>query len=379
MSVSPDHPDSHSAPDPRQAWDDAERRDQKPPVKPTPHSAADDPLRLPPVQPPSATFILQLFVIPLVIVSIIVMVWLMFSWLAHMGSDPRDMVRDLKRLNDVSWQRALTLADVLRNPAYDALKDDVELATDLSGVLQAQIDAGDTEEPAVKLRMFLCRALGEFRVAEVVPVLVAAARTEREFSEIDVRRAALQALAVYTSHQPDEFQHRDDVLAAVLEISREHSDGGKDKPTRDELRSTAAFVLGVMGGSSALDRLALMVNDAHPNVRYNAALGMARHGDGRSIPVLLEMLDPANEESAASEPTESAKASKRLAVIKNGIAGVGQLAAANPELKTDKKLIDAMQSVVDSDLPKFHARVRRGIRISAEETLLKMRADGGGK
>lgn len=366
MSVSPENPDA------AEPLDAAGTHGSKPPRKPP----ADGPLTLPPVQPPSATFILQLFVIPLVIVSIIVMVWLMFSWLAHMGSNPRDMVRDLRKLNDVSWQRALTLADVLRNPAYDELKDDVEMANDLAAVLQAQIDAGGTEEPAIKLRMFLCRALGEFRVSEVVPVLLTASKTERELSEIDVRRAALQALAVHMNQRDGSFPNRDEVLETVLEISRESSAGGTDKPLRDELRSTAAFVLGVMGDPLALDRLALMLNDSYANSRYNAALGLARHGDGRAIPVLMEMLDPANEESAANEPSESAKASKRLSVIKNGIAGAGQLAAESPELELDQ-LSSALQAVIDSELPMFHSRVRRGIRINAQEALLKIRAGAG--
>jgi hypothetical protein len=47
---------------------------------------------LPPVEPPSAGFILQLFVIPGVIVTIIVLVWLLFNWLAQMGNDPQAYV-----------------------------------------------------------------------------------------------------------------------------------------------------------------------------------------------------------------------------------------------------------------------------------------------
>ena len=40
---------------------------------------------LPPVEAPTTTFLLQLFLIPLLIVSIVVLLWLMFSWMAHMG------------------------------------------------------------------------------------------------------------------------------------------------------------------------------------------------------------------------------------------------------------------------------------------------------
>ena len=54
------------------------------------------PGELPPVKAPSAGFLVQLFLIPMIIVSIIVMVWVLFSWIAHMGTDPRDLVRDLR-------------------------------------------------------------------------------------------------------------------------------------------------------------------------------------------------------------------------------------------------------------------------------------------
>jgi hypothetical protein len=51
---------------------------------------------LPPVEPPTATFILQLFLIPLTIVASVVVLWLLFSWMAHMGrDDPSTLIRDL--------------------------------------------------------------------------------------------------------------------------------------------------------------------------------------------------------------------------------------------------------------------------------------------
>ena len=90
---------------------------------------------LPPVEAPSAAFLLQLFMIPMIIVAIVVTVWLMFSWLAHLGSDPRDLVRDLGSLNKSSWQKAWTLSNLLRDPENDELRDDQELAGELIRVL----------------------------------------------------------------------------------------------------------------------------------------------------------------------------------------------------------------------------------------------------
>src|SRR5688572_2382537 len=80
---------------------------------------------LPPVEAPTATFILQLFLIPLLIVSIVVLLWLLFSWIAHMGRDnAAELARAVERGDKSSWQRAYELADLLRSPdpKYDALR-----------------------------------------------------------------------------------------------------------------------------------------------------------------------------------------------------------------------------------------------------------------
>ena len=148
------------------------------------HSADD---ALPPVQPPSAGFLLQLFFIPLIIVASIVMVWGMFSWLAHMGTDPRDLVRGLKALDDASWQRAYQLSEHLRNPEYDDLKQDQELAGELVDLLESELKEGRLDKARINLRVYLCRALGEFKLDTVTNVLVEAATTERDVKEIAVR------------------------------------------------------------------------------------------------------------------------------------------------------------------------------------------------
>src|SRR6187401_2490582 len=132
---------------------------------------------LPPVEPPTVGFILQLFVIPMVIVTIIVVIWLLFNWLAHMGSNPTELVRDLRKPNDARWQKALTLADLLRNPQNAHLKKDRALAKELADVLSDEIRAARMEETPIQLRVFLCRALGEFETPDVLESLLDAART----------------------------------------------------------------------------------------------------------------------------------------------------------------------------------------------------------
>src|SRR5258708_2475236 len=97
---------------------------------------------LPPVAPPTATFILQLFLIPLLIVSIVVLLWLLFGWIAHMGHDNAgDLVRGIERGGNGSGQLAFELAGLLRSPdpKFDALRHDAALATRLATFLNRDL------------------------------------------------------------------------------------------------------------------------------------------------------------------------------------------------------------------------------------------------
>lgn len=332
---------------------------------------------LPPVQPPTVGFILQLFVIPMVIVTIIVVVWLLFNWLAHMGSNPSELVRDLKRLNDVSWQRAYTLADLLRDSRNAHLKKDVTLARDLADVLEGQIRLASMEEKPIQLRMFLCLALGEFLVPEVLPTLIKAATTERNIAEVQVRRSALQALAVFiTNNDAAQLRANPKLVETLLEASRERSESDTEH-VYDELRSTAAFALGMLAGNAALDRLNIMLGDAYPNARYNATIGLSRHGDVRAIPGLLEMIDPENDESVRFETDEQGKPWKRLKVMQNGLRAAKQLMERNSTADLTQ-LAAALEKIKQSDLEKLDPKTRRGIKLDVEEALifLKQRANG---
>ncbi len=103
-------------------------------------SAPED--NLPPVQPPSAGFLVQLFVVPMVIVVVIVMVCLMFNWLAHLGTQPRDLANDLARLNAGSWQKALTIANMLTDRRNQELRQDQQLAATIGGYPIGRIGGG---------------------------------------------------------------------------------------------------------------------------------------------------------------------------------------------------------------------------------------------
>lgn len=283
--------------------------------------SADD--ALPPVEPPSAAFLVQLFLVPGLIVAIIVCVWLAFHWLAHLGNDPQAYVRTLQRDNEGRWQAALNLANDLRGPGSAALKQDEDLARELGRILSEEAASGRSGEQSDTLRVYLCRALGEFAVPAAAPPLV-----ERisDASDPQTARAAVEALAVLHTNliaAGRGFADPDGAAAAVIAASR-----SDDAP----LQSAAGFTLGVLGGEAAVERLLTLAGDTQDDVRFNAALGLARQGRTEAYEGLAEMLalpdtppDPGDDAAAQS------RRYKRALVVVNALRGVALLVDATHE------------------------------------------------
>jgi HEAT repeat protein len=330
---------------------------------------------LPPVEAPTGTFILQLFLIPLLIVSIVVLLWLLFSWLAQMGRDnPQDLVKSLRRGDDSSWQRAYELADLLRSsdPKYDALRSDKALAQELASLLEGDFKVrieGPGDKVRVMRRMYLCRALGSFNTVEGLPILKRAAKHEEYPTEVEVRYSALEAIATLAHNVgPEELLKDPELVELVIACSREQDDGATppvattdpEEPSfrpHAELRAVAAYTLGILGGDQSLARLRVMLHDAYPNARFNAATGLARHGDAACMPVLKEMLDPDNEQVAKDERYADDQHRKRTTVLLNGIRATVTLAEANPgaDISVLKESLSAL-----ADSPLEHIKIDRG-------------------
>ncbi|HEX5103223.1 MAG TPA: HEAT repeat domain-containing protein, partial [Pirellulaceae bacterium] len=304
---------------------------------------------LPPVEAPTGTFILQLFLIPLLIVTIVVVLWLSFGWLAQMGRDnPDALVKSIERGDNASWQRAYELADLLRSPdpRYDAVRRDNALAERLADFLQRDMQEpaqGKEDQSRVIRRMYLCRALGGFEVLGGLQALMQAAEQERDPVEVEVRYSAIEAIATLAHNcGPEILQNDKAVIDVLLKASREQDDASTP-PTlaadgsevlfrpHAELRAVAAYALGVIGGEDARDRLQKMLIDGYPNARYNAATGLARHGDIACEGVLREMLDPDQDLAVRDERYDREKDRKRATVLLNGIKATLTLAEANPE------------------------------------------------
>ncbi|MEZ6098960.1 MAG: HEAT repeat domain-containing protein [Pirellulaceae bacterium] len=326
---------------------------------------------LPPVEPPAAGFIMQLFLIPLLIVSIIVAIWFAFSWLAQSGNRPEELISQIQNPGHDDWQKALTLANILRDPRNTELRGNPTAAQSLAEVLKKQREAGILDEDHLLFRQFLCLCLGEFDVPEVLDPLIETLKTERSVAEVEVRRAALQGIGRYAERTDDAtLLSNSRLLPVIIEVAQERSEDPAETLLRGRMRSTAAFVLGMIDDPASRDQLGVMLGDAYPDVRFNAATALALQGDERAIPMLVEMLDPESAEVVDSEKRDDEKLAKRLAVAKAALQASSRLAERNRDADMSK-LKTAIQPYLGSDIPK----ILRSLKTDAVAALGQINGD----
>ena len=304
--------------------------DQPPPDASEPRPLAADEL-LPPVEPPSASFILQLFVVPAVIVLVVVMLGWVVTSLATSGErDPEEIVAKLRSSSQNRWQEAFELANALRtDQRKPGLKDNEQLASELAKLLDDELTVGRTEDDAVKLRSFLCAALGAFHVDNGLPVLL---KVAREDPDDTVRGHAINAIAVlaedFRTQEPPRKFDNDEFVDTFVALANDKN---------DMVRSQTAFALGVItlapDSDPRLDEeLVKLADDLYPDARYNAATGLARRGNLVAVAPLAEMLDLESlAVSVKGEVSPEMQTRKRNTILKNALDAVVVVKEKNPD------------------------------------------------
>ncbi|MCL4201118.1 MAG: HEAT repeat domain-containing protein [Pirellulaceae bacterium] len=307
--------------------------------------------------PPS---IVPLVLVPLLMVAAFVVVVALFGWLGLAGARPEELVARLQRADRNSFRAAVALVQMLREPENAHLRRDEQLARQLSGLLQHEVATGNLEPERIQLRSFLCRALGEFEGDEVLYALLDAGATERDPREIDVRRSAFEAIAQIASRRSAEARPLvPGLLETLLAATQAPSAEPPTSPSRDSLRATAAFTLGVLGDDRAQTALLNLLDDPCADVRFNAATGLARWGRFESERVLLEMLDPESESAVAGEGTERGRAWRRQIVLRSALRSVELLWTTTPPNDSDRLYQAVLRLTRYSDDPAVQRQARR--------------------
>ena len=340
---------------------------------PTQQSTADD--LLPPVKPPSAGFLMQLFFIPMIIVSVIVAFVLLFNWLSHRSTRPEDLVKQLQNGNASSWQTALDVANLLTDHRRKELRQSPELAAELAKMLDEQIARGRFGAQDIDLRFYLCLALGTFEVQEGMDSLIVAAKTERDRAEVRVRTAAIEAVARRINvqeHNLKEIANNAALMEALKDAANRTDNDPETEQRCVELRYTTAFTLGLLGTTAANDVLAPMISDSASAVRYNAATGLARTGDDRCIFPLLEMMDLDYELVMPPKLPSKTKTDPKPLTIKqrsdffiNAVRATSQLFQANADVDRSD-LVEAMKKL------KANPEVTGGVKKAIDEVLAQV-------
>lgn len=332
---------------------------------------------LPPVEQPSAKFIIQLFVVPALIVMGIVAVWLTLNWLVRSATiDPNKLIEGIERGPSVArWQRASELAEMLNSNRYPELKQNKEVAAHLGQILDHEIDEskdGKDSQQDATLRYFLTSALGEFQVDDGVDALVKAAETNRGEDDTLVRRAAIEAIAVraFNMQQLDPPQQltNPNVEATLIKLSQDED---------PEIRLRAAFALGKLGTPAAIQRLEVLVNDPNVDTRTNAAIALAHRGNAKAVETLVEMLD-LSEVPREVEKAENANGNeaggRKVVVIASAIDAAHALARQNPQADLSS-VVKALEQLAAADAKTLEAaHVPPRVMVDAKRALELLKA-----
>ena len=287
------------------------------------------PEELPPVTPPSAGFIVQLFVIPALIVMAVVAVWALFGKLADSGSDWQQLVAELGGGNEHRrWRAAQELAQLLHNERIappvdrDPLSSNPQVALALAELLKETLASPSTGPETIMQQEFLARALGGLEADETtLPVLAQTLTTDRA---PDVRRSGLMAVTAISGRHFDRSMGYDPNIVtdappaprspleaptiSNADILQQLRVAAQDQDA--VVRHIAAYALGNVSGVESISQLKVMLGDSDRQARANAAMGLARNGETAALPVILELLQvlgqPAPDSAAVTSESDPA-------------------------------------------------------------------------
>ncbi len=271
------------------------------------------PEELPPVTPPSAGFIVQLFLIPALIVLAVVAVWALFGKLADSESDWKQLTEELGSSNEHRrWRAALGLAQLLRNEELTPPTDREPLAKhplvvdSLTDLFVKSLASTTPSDEDVTHQEFLARMLGALKADE--KTLPALAEAIDESHHLEVRKSALMSVATISGRHFDDATGYHPIDGQPVPLSERKLPLSNPTVTdpailnqlrraaqdpQPVVRHLAAYALANVSGPDSLAQLKIMLLDGNRFAQANAALGLARNGSTDCVPTLAQLLNDA--------------------------------------------------------------------------------------
>lgn len=215
----------------------------------------------------------QFFLIPLVVVGVTVLVYLGFRSLLEEDRTPQQYLAEVRTGGwNRQWPAAYELSRLMADPAVRADRS-------LGPLLVDAFEEAKDGDPRV--RRYLALAIGRLD-PPLPPEAVASLTRALSDADSEVRISAIWALGSLGDAR----------VVPALQPLVASDDGG--------IRKMAVYALGALPGDEQIETLRAALQDTAADVRWNAAVALARHGNSTGIPVLGEMLDRPSVERAVT-------------------------------------------------------------------------------
>ena len=207
-----------------------------------------------------------LFVFPMLIAVTMAVLLSAIVLLTHEDETPESLITAIKTgTASKRWQKAFELSNEL-NREGGMIRS--------AGIMNEVIHIlNDKEHYDAKTRAYMAMALGRFQNQNAEAALRKALRETDDDEDPKFTLFVMWTLGNFKS--PDAAQ---DIVRFL---------GSK----HDDLRKTAAYVLGALGDKEVIPALEASLEDPVADVQWNAALSLARLGDDAGGETLLQMLD----------------------------------------------------------------------------------------
>ncbi len=209
----------------------------------------------------------QFFLIPLTVVAVTVAVYVGFRSLLTDDRSPKDYLAQIQNGgSDRRWPAAYELSRLMADPKVRA---DKSLAPSL---VKAFLDSKNDPE----VRRYLALAIGRLD-PPLAADAVASLTSALDDPDSQTRISVIWALGSSGDQAV--------VPRLVTLYTAPDTDAG--------IRKMIVYALGALPGETQIDTLRTGLQDSAPDVRWNAAVGLARHGRSEGTAVLHEMIDRA--------------------------------------------------------------------------------------
>ena len=203
------------------------------------------------------------FLIPFMIAVFGAVFFLLFKFVTYETNNVEELLNQVK-IGSASkrWQSAFELAKVLNNPEADPLTNSFK------DQLKSAYERSIHDDPLV--RSYLAMAMGATKDSTFGNILINGLKDEN----LETRIAAIQALGMI------QFKTAVDSINSLIQ----------NTTTKSE-RLTATIALGMIGDRLAVPYLKKLLEDEEANIRWDAAIALAKMGDNSGAFIIEGLLD----------------------------------------------------------------------------------------